>query len=132
MAAEFAEIESAAERETTDRLAPHFGPSGLITAVVTDAHAGDVLMLAHMDRAALRKTLETGQAWFFSRSRKKLWRKGESSGETMAVVEIRVDCDQDAIWLKVRLEGKGAACHTGKRSCFFRVVDVKSGRLRQG
>jgi phosphoribosyl-AMP cyclohydrolase len=130
MAAEFAEIESAAERETTDRLAPHFGASGLITAVVTDSLAGDVLMLAHMDREALAKTLETGQAWFYSRSRQKLWRKGESSGETMAVVEIRTDCDQDAVWLKVRMEGKGSACHTGQHSCFYRVVDPKSGKLR--
>ena len=110
MAAQLAEIASATERETTDRFAPHFGPGGLVTAVVTDAANGGVLMLAHMDREALPRTLSTGQAWFFSRSRQRLWRKGESSGETMAVVEIRTDCDQDAVWLKVRMEGKGAAC----------------------
>ena len=129
MAAELAEIASATERETTDRFAPHFGESGLITAIVTDALAGDVLMLAHMNREALMRTLDTGQAWFFSRSRQRLWRKGESSGETMAVVEIRTDCDQDAVWLRVRMEGKGAACHTGRRSCFYRIVEPKSGQL---
>jgi len=132
MAAELADIENPKERETADRLAPHFGQDGLVTAVVTDAAAGDVLMLAHMNREALLRTLDTGQAWFFSRSRNQLWRKGETSGETMAVVEIRTDCDQDALWLKVRMDGKGAACHTGQRSCFYRIVDRKTGRLRAG
>jgi phosphoribosyl-AMP cyclohydrolase len=102
-------------------LAPQFGADGLVTAVVTDAASGDVLMVAHMNAEALAKTIESGEAWYYSRSRKKLWQKGESSGHVQRVVELRVDCDQDALWLKVEQLGPGA-CHTGRRSCFYRAV----------
>lgn len=108
---------------------PKFDSSGLVTAVVTDSKSGDVLMVAHMNAEALRKTIETGEAHYFSRSRNKLWRKGESSGHTQRVVEMRVDCDQDAIWIKVVQEGEGA-CHTGRRSCFYRSVPLgKAGTV---
>jgi phosphoribosyl-AMP cyclohydrolase len=102
---------------------PRFGVDGLVTAVVTDVASGDVLMVAHMNDEALRKTVATGEAWYYSRSRKKLWKKGESSGHAQRVVELRVDCDQDALWLKVEQHGPGA-CHTGRRSCFYRAVPL--------
>jgi phosphoribosyl-AMP cyclohydrolase len=102
---------------------PRFGVDGLVTAVVTDVASGDVLMVAHMNDEALRKTVATGEAWYYSRSRKTLWKKGESSGHAQRVVELRVDCDQDALWLKVEQHGPGA-CHTGRRSCFYRAVPL--------
>ena len=80
-------------------------------------------MVAHMNAEALRKTIETGEAWYFSRSRRALWKKGESSGHVQRVVEMRVDCDQDAVWIKVEQAGAGA-CHTGRRSCFYRAVPL--------
>jgi phosphoribosyl-AMP cyclohydrolase len=104
-------------------LTPKFDASGLVTAVVTDAASGDVLMVAHMNAEALAKTIETGEAWYFSRSRQRLWKKGEQSGHVQRVVELRVDCDQDAVWLKVEQAGEGA-CHTGRRSCFYRAVPL--------
>ena len=107
---------------------PKFDASGLVTAVATDAASGDVLMVAHMNEEALRKTIASGEAWYFSRSRNALWRKGESSGHTQRVVELRMDCDQDAVWIKV--EQTGAACHTGRRSCFYRAVIVGEGGPR--
>ena len=103
--------------------APQFGADGLVTAVVTDATSGDVLMVAHMNKDALAKTIESGEAWYYSRSRKKLWKKGETSGHVQRVIELRVDCDQDALWLKVEQIGEGA-CHTGRRSCFYRAVPL--------
>jgi len=106
--------------------APQFGADGLVTAVVTDAKSGDVLMVAHMNAEAVAKTIESGEAWYYSRSRKKLWKKGESSGHIQRVVELRVDCDQDALWLKVEQQGAGA-CHTGRRSCFYRAVPLGKG-----
>ena len=99
---------------------PKFDASGLVTCVTTDAATGEVLMVAHMNDEALRKTIESGEAWYFSRSRNALWRKGETSGHTQRVVEMRMDCDQDAIW--IRVEQTGAACHTGRHSCFYRAV----------
>jgi phosphoribosyl-AMP cyclohydrolase len=102
---------------------PKFDASGLVTVVVTDAKSGDVLMVAHMNEEAIRKTVASGEAWYYSRSRKTLWRKGETSGHTQRVVELRVDCDQDALWLKVEQAGEGA-CHTGRRSCFYRAVPL--------
>ncbi len=102
--------------------APKFDDAGLIPAIVTDAGSGDVLMFAWMNAEALHLTLEEGVATFYSRSREKLWKKGETSGEILKVVEVRTDCDQDVIWLKVEPQGRGAACHTGRRSCFYRVV----------
>ena len=93
-------------------------------AIATDADSGEVLMVAHMNREALARTIATGEAWFWSRSRHRLWRKGEESGNTLAVADMRVDCDQDAILIKVRVAGAGVACHTGYRSCFYRSVPL--------
>lgn len=107
---------------------PKFDASGLVTCVATDVASGDVLMVAHMNEEALRKTIATGEAWYYSRSRKKLWKKGESSGHTQRVVEMRMDCDQDAVWIKV--EQAGAACHTGRRSCFYRAVTGEAGEAK--
>ena len=106
-------------------LTPKFDQSGLVTAVVTDSITGEVLMVAHMNAEALAKTIETRQAWYWSRSRSKLWRKGESSGHTQSVLDMRVDCDQDAIWMVVRQEGP--ACHTNRKSCFYRKIDLQAG-----
>jgi phosphoribosyl-AMP cyclohydrolase len=109
--------------------APQYGADGLVTAVVTDATSGDVLMVAHMNAEAVAKTIASGEAWYYSRSRKKLWKKGETSGHVQRVIELRVDCDQDALWLKVEQAGEGA-CHTGRRSCFYRAVPLgKSGSV---
>ncbi len=108
------------ELEEGDALTPKFDGNGLVTAVVTDHATGEVLMLAHMNAEALQRSIATGDAWYFSRSRNALWRKGESSGNTQKIVEMRVDCDQDAIWIKV--EQTGPACHTARRSCFYRTV----------
>lgn len=105
-------------------LAPRYDADGLVTCVVTDVWTGDVLMVAHMNADALQRTLETGEAWYFSRSRRALWKKGESSGHVQRVKEMRVDCDQDAIWIKVEQMGPGA-CHTGRRSCFYRAVPLQ-------
>ena len=104
---------------------PKFDASGLVTCVATDAGTGEVLMVAHMNDEALRKTIASGEAWYFSRSRHSLWRKGESSGHVQRVVEMRVDCDQDAVW--IRVEQTGAACHTVRRSCFYRAVTAGEG-----
>jgi len=112
-----------AEIEEGLALLPKFDADGLITAVATDIKTGDVLMVAHMNDEALRKTIASGEAWYYSRSRKKLWKKGETSGHVQRVVELRVDCDQDALWLKVEQAGEGA-CHTGRRSCFYRAVPI--------
>ncbi len=101
---------------------PRFDRDGLIAAIATDAATGDVLMLAWMNAEALRLTLETGVAHYWSRSRRKLWRKGDSSGQQQRVVEMRTDCDQDAVQIKVKVSGDGGACHTGRRSCFYRLV----------
>lgn len=109
------------DRDSTLDLNPRYDADGLITAVATDAATGEPLMLAHMNGEALAKTLESGEAWFWSRSKRRLWKKGESSGNVLRVVEARIDCDQDALWLKV--EPAGPACHTGERSCFFRRVE---------
>ena len=109
------------ERGTT--LAPRFNANGLIAAVAQHAETGEVLMLAWMNAQALRLTLDTGEAHYFSRSRNALWKKGESSGQVQKVVEVRVDCDQDAVLLKVLPQGDGGACHVGFRSCFYRVVE---------
>ena len=102
---------------------PKFDADGLVTAVATDAKSGDVLMVAHMNGEAIAKTIATGEAWYYSRSRQQLWKKGESSGHVQRVVELRVDCDQDALWLKVEQVGPGA-CHTGRRSCFYRAIKL--------
>jgi phosphoribosyl-AMP cyclohydrolase len=105
-------------------LTPKFDADGLVTAVVTDVWSGEVLMVAHMNEQALRRSIETGEAWYWSRSRRALWKKGESSGHTQRIAEMRVDCDQDAIWIRVEQEGPGA-CHTGRKSCFYRAVPLR-------
>ncbi|MFD1788870.1 phosphoribosyl-AMP cyclohydrolase [Sphingomonas floccifaciens] len=112
-------------RETGPTLDPKYDAAGLITAVATDAATGEVLMLAHMNAEALAATMASGEATFWSRSRGRLWKKGETSGHVLRVVEARIDCDQDAVWLRV--EPHGPACHTGARSCFYRRI--KDGRL---
>jgi phosphoribosyl-AMP cyclohydrolase len=101
--------------EEDQTFSPKFDADGLVTAVATDVTTGDLLMVAHMNAEALQKTIATGEAHYYSRSRKKLWRKGEDSGHTQRVVEMRVDCDQDAVWIRVQQAGPGA-CHTGRRS----------------
>ena len=111
---------------------PRFDSSGLIPAIVTDARDGTVLMFAFMNAEALRLTQETGFAHFWSRSRKALWKKGETSGETLKVTEILTDCDQDVLQVKAAPHGTGAACHTGRRSCFYRRVDGDALTLTDG
>ena len=112
-------------RDTGLTLDPKYDTAGLVTAVATDAATGELLMVAHMNAEALAATLESGEATFWSRSRNRLWKKGETSGHVLRVVEVRIDCDQDALWLRV--EPAGPACHTGARSCFFRRIE--DGRL---
>jgi phosphoribosyl-AMP cyclohydrolase len=102
-------------------LVPKFDADGLVTCVATDVASGDVLMVAHMNAEALARTIKTREAWYYSRSRRALWRKGETSGHVQRVVEMRIDCDQDAVWIKVEQAGVGA-CHTGRRSCFYRSI----------
>jgi phosphoribosyl-AMP cyclohydrolase len=109
--------------ERGDVLTPNFDAAGLICAVAQHAETGEVLMIAWMNAEALRLTLDTGEAHYFSRSRQALWRKGETSGQVQKVVELRADCDQDAVLLKVLPQGDGGACHVGFRSCFYRVAD---------
>ena len=108
------------DQETGTRLNPKFDENGLLTAVVTDKADGELLMVAHMNREALDLTISTGEAHFWSRSRRRLWKKGETSGNILRVKDIRIDCDQDAVWLIA--EPAGPTCHTGARSCFYRHV----------
>lgn len=108
--------------DETDRFLPRFDAAGLVTAIVTDADSGVLLMVAHMNADAIGLTQQTGAAHFWSRSRRSLWRKGETSGNGLTLVEMRVDCDQDALLLRVR--PAGPACHTGRRSCFYRRVET--------
>ena len=113
--------------EASGAFTPKFDDHGLVTAVVTDSGDGALLMVAHMNAEALALTLETGIAHYYSRSRQKIWKKGESSGNLQTVLEIRTDCDQDALWLKVSVAGHDATCHTGRRSCFYRTVALENG-----
>ena len=108
--------------ERGGEIAPRFDGQGLVAAIAQDADTGEVLMFAWMNAEALRLTLDTGVAHYWSRSRKALWKKGETSGQLQLIEEIRIDCDQDAVLLKVRPQGDGGACHVGFRSCFYRVV----------
>jgi phosphoribosyl-AMP cyclohydrolase len=117
----FAPRGSPRDIEEGTAFAPKFDAAGLIACVVTDVRSGELLMVAHMNAEALARTLESGEAWFYSRSRARLWKKGETSGHVQRLVEMRVDCDQDVLWLKVEQAGAGA-CHTGRRSCFYRAV----------
>ena len=102
---------------------PRFDADGLIACVAVDHATGDVLMLAHMNREALDKTIASGIVHYYSRSRRTLWRKGDTSGQTQRLIELRVDCDQDALLARVEVGGDGGACHTGRRSCFYRRVE---------
>lgn len=115
--------------ERGETIAPRFDEHGLIAAVATHADTGEVLMFAWMNAEALDLTLKTGKAHYWSRSRQELWLKGETSGQVQLVVETRIDCDQDCVWIKVRPQGDGGACHVGFRSCFYRVVE--NGRLAE-
>ena len=119
-----------AEIETGSAFTPRFGPDGLVTCVTVDAHDGVVLMLAHMNAQALQKTLETGVVHYWTRSRGALWRKGDTSGQIQRLKELRVDCDQDALLALVEVGGDGGACHTGRRSCFYRSVSLADGGAR--
>jgi phosphoribosyl-AMP cyclohydrolase len=119
----FAPRGSTTEAEEGRALTPKFDADGLVTCVATDAGSGEVLMVAHMNAEALSRTIESGEAWYYSRSRQRLWRKGEASGHVQRVLEMRVDCDQDAVWIRVEQAGPGA-CHTGRRSCFYRAVPL--------
>jgi phosphoribosyl-AMP cyclohydrolase len=119
----FGTISDKGALEEGAELAPRFDANGLVTCVTTDAGSGEVLMVAHMSAEALAKTIETGEAWYWSRSRGELWHKGDTSGQVQKVVEMRVDCDQDAILIKVTVGGDGGACHTGRPSCFYRAVE---------
>lgn len=115
---------SETDPETGNLLQPKYDSSGLITAVVTDDATGELLMLAHMNAEALQRTQDSGVAHFYSRSRQSLWKKGETSGNILSVTEMRIDCDQDALWIKA--VPAGPACHTGQASCFYRkIVDGK-------
>ncbi len=120
----FPALSSKQEIEEGDVLAPKFDRDGLITCVATEAGTGEVLMVAHMNAEALQRSIETGEAWYWSRSRQALWHKGDTSGQTQRIVEMRVDCDQDALWIKVEVGGDGGCCHTHRRSCFYRVKPV--------
>jgi phosphoribosyl-AMP cyclohydrolase len=116
--------------EEGEVFAPRFDEKGLVTAITVEASSGVVLMLAHMNAEALSLTLETREVHYFSRSRGKLWKKGETSGEVQKLVEIRADCDQDALVVMVEQTGRGAACHTGRKTCFYRRVVVENGKAR--
>ncbi|HEY4199952.1 MAG TPA: phosphoribosyl-AMP cyclohydrolase [Devosiaceae bacterium] len=119
---------SHADQEEGTTFAPRFDAHGLITAVTVEAGSGKVLMLAHMNAQSLALTLETGEVHYWSRSRQSLWKKGETSGEIQKLIEIRVDCDQDALLVSVEQTGRGAACHTGRKSCFYRRVQIADGK----
>ena len=123
-AALFPAPKSKSESEDGTVFAPRFDANGLVPVVATSAATGEVLMLAYMNDEALARTIETGEAHYWSRSRGSLWRKGAESGNSQRVVEMRTDCDQDAIWLKVETAGADAACHTGRRSCFYRAIPL--------
>jgi phosphoribosyl-AMP cyclohydrolase len=116
--------------EEGTQFAPRFDSSGLIVCVTVEAATREVLMVAYMNRLALEKTIDTGVAHYWSRSRQALWRKGDTSGQTQRVVSLAVDCDQDALMLMVEPGGDGKACHTGRKSCFYRSLDAQHGARR--
>ncbi len=120
----FVERKSVEQVEEGTELAPRFDENGLIPCITADVESNEVLMHAYMNEEALRRTIETGEAHYWSRSRKKLWRKGESSGLVQEVRELRIDDDQDCVWMRVAVAGTGASCHVGYRSCFYRAIPV--------
>jgi phosphoribosyl-AMP cyclohydrolase len=107
-------------------LTPRFDAAGLVSCIAVDAGSGEVLMLAHMNAEALRRSIKTREAWYWSRSRQELWRKGATSGQVQRIIEMRVDCDQDTLLIRVEVGGNGGACHTGRHSCFYRRVELGS------
>jgi phosphoribosyl-AMP cyclohydrolase len=117
---------SVEEVEEGSTLSPKFDKNGLIPCVTTDSETHEVLMLGYMNAEALIKTVEEGEAYYFSRSRQKVWHKGATSGLIQAVKEIRIDDDQDSIWLSVEVGGSGASCHVGYKSCFYRSIPIKN------
>ena len=119
----FKKRESIFEVEEGKFLSPKFDSEGLIPVITTDYNSGDVLMHGYMNEEALKKTIETKEAYYWSRSRKTLWHKGKTSGFIQKIIEIRIDDDQDSIWLKVDI-GKGASCHVGYKSCFYRSIPL--------
>ncbi len=121
---------ASSDREEGLAFEPRFSADGLITCVTVDAADGEVLMVAHMNAEALERTLATGVVHYWSRSRGALWRKGDTSGQIQTLVEMRVDCDQDAVLARVQVGGDGGACHTGRRSCFYRSVDIGRNYLK--
>jgi phosphoribosyl-AMP cyclohydrolase len=123
MTSAFPEPGGRAEVEEGAAFTPRFDANGLVSCIAVDAADGQVLMLAHMNAESLARTLETGEAWYWSRSRGELWHKGATSGQVQRVVEMRVDCDQDAVLIRVAVGGDGGCCHTGRRACFYRCVD---------
>jgi phosphoribosyl-AMP cyclohydrolase len=123
----FPRIDDKTAREEGTVFAPEFDAHGLLPVIVTSAATGEVLMFAYMNAEALALSLKTGEAHYWSRSRNALWRKGETSGNVQCIVEMRTDCDQDVLWLKVEMAGSGACCHTGRKSCFYRVVAPGEG-----
>ncbi|MDR0534100.1 MAG: phosphoribosyl-AMP cyclohydrolase [Verrucomicrobiales bacterium] len=120
----FAERGDKKQLEESTQLAPKFDKDGLIPVVTTDYDSGEVLMMAYMNRDSLVRTIELGEAVYWSRSRQEIWHKGATSGNVQKVRELRIDCDQDALWMRVTQQGFGGACHTGFRSCFYREVPV--------
>jgi phosphoribosyl-AMP cyclohydrolase len=122
--ASFPSASSKTDAESGTVLTPRFGPDGTVTCVTVDADDGRVLMVAHMNAESLALTIRTGEGWYWSRSRGALWHKGATSGNVQKVVELLVDCDQDALVMRVRVDGHGATCHTGRVSCFYRSVPI--------
>ncbi len=118
------------EQESGSDFSPKFGADGLITAVVCDASTGALLMVGHMNDQALARSLETGEAHYWSRSRGELWHKGGTSGNVQKIIEIATDCDQDALAIRVEVSGHGATCHTGHKSCFYRKVVMEGKKAR--
>ncbi len=118
--------------EHGDKFTPKFDDNGLIAGLVVDANTGDMLMLAWMNARALSLTIETGVAHFWSRSRQKLWRKGETSGNELKLIAMATDCDQDAILMRVEIQGNGVACHTGAKSCFYRTIEFGNRTVEFG
>lgn len=127
----FPSLADKAALEEGEVLAPRFSADGLVTAIAVDAATREILMVAHMNDEALARTLATGEAWYWSRSRGALWHKGATSGQIQTVREVRVDCDQDALVLLVDVAGDGGCCHTGRRACFYRRVErAEDGSVR--
>jgi phosphoribosyl-AMP cyclohydrolase len=128
----FAPPGTKAEIEEGHAFTPRFDRDGLIACIAVDAQDGRVLMLAHMNAVSLARTIETGEAWYWSRSRGELWHKGATSGQIQRIVEMRTDCDQDALLITVDVGGDGGCCHTGRRACFYRAVerDPQTGQVR--